>query len=761
MERLQTFMDFIRSNPRWNIFVIAITTLAISVDIFYQSNGAGTLDWNDWLFWAKQNYEKIISSQNLFTMVISPVQGLFGLSYPLNPFFNPLWLIAVLIDETTTAHRLTTAIIFALFASMMTTILFSKVENLWVRLLVLFLTLNIFFQDFLPFAHLVLYPKTTFSYFRLMPPQNLLLVEALILFYFATKPGLNKANILIAVVISVIGIISDPFYFFLYFTPIVLVLGFYYLLNIKNRWKESLYYLIIIFALFILGTIEYPLLLQQNIARTVFNDSLFHSIKAVNTSSFVFQSPQNIIYSVVILIGLGYLAAKKKDMLAISILGIKIIFIVLGIIYLTESINFNFMPPLHVFEVSLIPLYFIFGAKGIEAMLNDINFSWSIRQFFGFLVLMLALGFSILKIAHAFTAENRARDVINPYPPPTQLVIDEQLQKKMRGSISFAIGTDGSEFNKINGLPSRFGIENRLFFQNNEGNYFFQRYGRTTSLISYWLNGQRTLEENNHLTNPFYVYFFRSLFMRDNDYYGTNGNYFTRPQVHLYPMLGVQYLFSDQLALFDNTDKIVLEDDRFFLYTVDDFNFGQYSPTQFHYVSDAEKAVQIMKQTNFDATNFAIAHDKDKHFLSNYELVPSPNGEIDYTANEVIFEGTSSGTSLNVLPILFSNCLVAEGGYRLVRVNLILTGIVFEGEVKTKLDFKGPPFRNKCLSKDIAEIDQFDLRRKYFPYPETYDRTTKNLLRDYVIGLIDSFGLYNPLVAIGWNLDEWEKWKAK
>ncbi len=112
MERLQTFMDFIRSNPRWNIFVIAITTLAISVDIFYQSNGAGTLDWNDWLFWAKQNYEKIISSQNLFTMVISPVQGLFGLSYPLNPFFNPLWLIAVLIDETTTAHRLTTAIIF-------------------------------------------------------------------------------------------------------------------------------------------------------------------------------------------------------------------------------------------------------------------------------------------------------------------------------------------------------------------------------------------------------------------------------------------------------------------------------------------------------------------------------------------------------------------------------------------------------------------------------------------------------------------------
>ena len=761
MERLQTFMDFIRSSTRWNIFIIAITTLAVSFEIFYQSNGAGTLDWNDWLFWAKQNYEKIISSRNLFSPVISPVQGLFGLSYPLNPFFNPLWLIAVLIDDTTTAHRLTTAIIFVLFATIMTVILFSKLQNLWARLLILFFTLNIFFQDFLPFAQLFLYPKTTFSYFRLMPPQNLLLVEALILFYFATKPGSNKSNIFIVVVISVIGIISDPFYFFLYFTPIALVLGFYYLLNIRNRWKETLQYLIIIFALFIMGTIEYPLLLQQNIARTVFNDSLFHSIKVVNTSSFVFQSPQNILYSFVILIGLGYLAAKKKDTLAISILGIKIIFIVLGIIYLATSINFNFMPPLHTFEVSLIPLYFIFGAKGIEAMLNDINFSRAVRNFFGFLILTLALGFSVLKVAHAFTAESRQRDVINPYPTSTQLVIDEKLQKMMRGSISFAIGTDGSQFNENNGLPLRFGIENRLFVQNNEGNYFFQRYGRTTSLISYWINGYRTLEENNHLTNPFYVYFFRSLFMRNKDYYGTNGNYFTRPQAHLYAMLGVQYLFTDHVSDYGFADQMLLDDEQFFLHTIDGFNFGQYSPTKFHYVSDAKTAIKIMEENNFDASKLVLVHENTKNFLSKYELVSSHYGEIDYIDNEVIFEATSSGTSLNVLPMLFSNCLVAEDDYRLVRVNLILTGIIFEKQIRTKLDFKGPPFRNKCLSDDIAEIAEFDLKSNYFPYPKMYDKTNKNLLREYVIELINSFGLYNSLVSMGWNLDEWEKRKLK
>ena len=101
---------------RWDLFLVAIATLSISVEIFFQANGASTLDWNDWLFWAKQNYEQMIASRDPFSLVISPVQGLFGLSYPLNPFLNPLWLIAVLVDDSILAHRITTAIVFVLMA---------------------------------------------------------------------------------------------------------------------------------------------------------------------------------------------------------------------------------------------------------------------------------------------------------------------------------------------------------------------------------------------------------------------------------------------------------------------------------------------------------------------------------------------------------------------------------------------------------------------------------------------------------------------
>ena len=106
--------------------------------------------------------------------------------------------------------------------------------------------------------------------------------------------------------------------------------------------------------------------------------------------------------------------------------------------------------------------------------------------------------------------------------------------------------------------------------------------------------------------------------------------------------------------------------------------------------------------------------------------------------------------------MIFSNCLVSEDGYQLVRVNLILTGIIFEGNVSTKLSFKGPPFDNSCLSRDIVDIETFNLTARAFPYPSHYDLAEKNLLKDYLIGVIAALGLYNSMESLGWDMDNWE-----
>ena len=44
-----------------------------------------------------------------------------------------------------------------------------------------------------------------------------------------------------------------------------------------------------------------------------------------------------------------------------------------------------------------------------------------------------------------------------------------------------------------------------------------------------------------------------------------------------------------------------------------------------------------------------------------------------------------------------------------MRVNLILTGIIFKGETQDEITFEGPPFNNRCLQKDREDIDRLHL----------------------------------------------------
>ena len=221
-------------------------------------------------------------------------------------------------------------------------------------------------------------------------------------------------------------------------------------------------------------------------------------------------------------------------------------------------------------------------------------------------------------------------------------------------------------------------------------------------------------------------------------------------------MLGVEYLFSDDGTLSDQVTKLILNEERFFLHRNSNFNSGQFSPSEINYVNNAEQAIIQLDDSSFDPRRAALVHEQEEQLMSQYRLVPAQYGGITYEKNGVVFEGRSTGISLNVLPVIFSNCLVSEDGYELVRVNLILTGVIFEENITTKLSFKGPPFDNSCLSNDIDDIKTFKLTAHAFPYPNHYDRTEKSLLRDYVIGVIAAAGLYNSMKSLGWDIDNWE-----
>src|SRR5262249_32127282 len=73
--------------------------------------------------------------------------------------------------------------------------------------------------------------------------------------------------------------------------------------------------------------------------------------------------------------------------------------------------------------------------------------------------------------------------------------------------------------------------------------------------------------------------------------------------------------------------------------------------------------------------------------------------------------GQSDGTSLIVLPQQFSHCLRArDASVRLVRANLMMTGVIFSGEIDSDIIFDYGPFTPRCRLADISDFKK--LKRK-------------------------------------------------
>ena len=270
----------------------------------------------------------------------------------------------------------------------------------------------------------------------------------------------------------------------------------------------------------------------------------------------------------------------------------------------------------------------------------------------------------------------------------------------------------------MHNLPSRFNVDHVTFSQNNEHEGgFFDSYGRSSALVSYWLKGVQTLEENNHMTNPFYLYLFRNLFMQKDDYYLTNLNLFTRPNYKLYPLFGVRELITDKETI--GSEKIKIGSETLYR-TSFLHNNGHYAPKSPIKVNSAEDALKHLESLAFDPKNEFIVFRDWQH---NFSPFVNSDGRISFSKNQIEFFGKTNGKTLHLLPVIYSNCLQSAAGNTLVRVNLILTGIIFDKDTEDRIQYKGPPFNNNCIKNDINDISKYNLRDRKYPYPVQSDKS--------------------------------------
>jgi hypothetical protein len=259
-----------------------------------------------------------------------------------------------------------------------------------------------------------------------------------------------------------------------------------------------------------------------------------------------------------------------------------------------------------------------------------------------------------------------------------------------------------------------------------------------------WAKGVPTVHEYGQLVTPQAFYILYALFQN-----GVTGNlngfvpfptrswttYFNASQ-----LLGARYYIAD-IAGAAQADKvgypattvpsrpIVGKPGVWQIYEFPHPNIGNYSPTEVLRAGSAAEITAIMREEKFDFMNQVVLSTP-----VHEPLVPATNMQLSLFRGGLHLSGASKGTSLVVLPQQFSNCLRArDSRVRIVRADLMMTGVIFSGEIDTDIVFDYGIFTPGCRWMDLADLQRLemkiDLRMPHLPIdrlvPDWNDVMTK------------------------------------
>jgi hypothetical protein len=244
-------------------------------------------------------------------------------------------------------------------------------------------------------------------------------------------------------------------------------------------------------------------------------------------------------------------------------------------------------------------------------------------------------------------------------------------------------------------------------------------YGTLLTASGLWARGIPSVVQYNQLVTPPSFYFAYAIAKQatgSNEFIPSPGqswpNYWRALQ-----LLGARYYVVGHkglpLSVYGNFPVSTFpyrpvsgEHGLWYIYELPYPNVGNYSPTEVRTAGSGAEIAAMMAEPNFDFTRRVILSAE-----ISQPLVPAHDMRLSLIRGGWHVSGRSDGTSLVVLPQQFSHCLRArDDRVRLVRANLMLTGMIFSRDVDTDIVFDYGIFTPRCRVADLADTRQFDLR---------------------------------------------------
>ena len=245
-----------------------------------------------------------------------------------------------------------------------------------------------------------------------------------------------------------------------------------------------------------------------------------------------------------------------------------------------------------------------------------------------------------------------------------------------------------------------------------------------------------SLEEYSHTMTP-QLYFFttRLLFPSLPKFHNRNNVKVLSPNVRILSLLGVKLIATDY-KLNDPNVKFLMHGPKnanwggndILLYEVKNPNLGNYSPLEIEISTSGQEIVNKIKDDNFEPQKQVILS-RGIDGIGN--LNSAQESEMIYERGvKVHVKARSKGWSMLVLPLQYSNCLVAETSSDnvqsplLVRANLIQTAVVFKNQLDARISFDLGFFNASCRKKDLEDMRHLGLQSnqediylpQYHPY---------------------------------------------
>ena len=180
-------------------------------------------------------------------------------------------------------------------------------------------------------------------------------------------------------------------------------------------------------------------------------------------------------------------------------------------------------------------------------------------------------------------------------------------------------------------------------------------------------------------------------------------------------LLGVRFAITDAPIAPDallRKRQVIKGFGELFLYELERPNLGDFSPTKTVLAPDARAILAALSSAGFDPEREVVVA-RSLHGT----LVPATAASLYVEIDRLHLQAASDGTSVLVLPLEFSHCLLVEGADgeqasrpRLFRANLMQTGVIFGGRLNVWLRYFAGPLRNSgCRLADAREMESLDV----------------------------------------------------